>query len=65
MLIYYDIDTQSANFPGNPFRQATKRPLNNRTVVKNNENEMTSSSVWPSCCLVQWLFSPTTQPNVR
>ena len=27
-LIYYDIDTQSANFWGNPLRQATKRHLN-------------------------------------
>jgi len=24
MLIYYDTDTQYANFPGNPLRQATK-----------------------------------------
>ena len=28
-LIYYDADTQSANFRGNPLRQATKRHLNN------------------------------------
>ena len=29
-LIYYDTDTQSANFRGNPLRQATKkRHLNN------------------------------------
>ena len=27
--IYYDIDTQSANFWGNPFRQATEGHLNN------------------------------------
>ena len=28
-LIYYDIDTQSAHFWGNPLCQATKRYLNN------------------------------------
>ena len=28
-LIYYDIDTQSAHFRGNPLCQATKRHLNN------------------------------------
>ena len=26
-LIYYDMDTQYANFRGNPLRQATKRHL--------------------------------------
>ena len=29
-LIYFDTDTQYANFPGNPLCQATKRRLNNR-----------------------------------
>ena len=28
MHIPYDIDTQSANFQGNPLRQATKQHLN-------------------------------------
>ena len=36
MLIYYDTDTQSANYGGNPLCQATKRHLNNSWMVKNN-----------------------------
>ena len=28
-LIYYDTDTQHANFWGNPLRQATKQHVNN------------------------------------
>ena len=36
-FIYYDIDTQSAHFRGNPLRQATKRHLNNSSTVKNDE----------------------------
>ena len=28
-LFYYDLDTQSADFRGNPFRQATKRHFSN------------------------------------
>ena len=36
-LIYYDTDTQYANFRGNPLRQATKRHLNNSKTVKNDE----------------------------
>ena len=38
-LIYYDTDSQSANFRGNPLRQATKRHLNNRSMVKNDEKQ--------------------------
>ena len=29
MLIYYDTDTQSVNFQGNPLCEATKQHLNN------------------------------------
>ena len=36
-LIYFDTDTQYANFWGNPLCQATKRHLNNSERVKNNE----------------------------
>ena len=36
-LIYYDTDTESANFRGNSLCQATKWHLNNSLMVKNNE----------------------------
>ena len=36
-LIYFNTDTQYANFRGNPFCQTTKRHLNNRETVKNDE----------------------------
>ena len=34
MHIHYDIDTQSANFQGNPLRQATKQHLNGLLFLK-------------------------------
>ena len=37
MLIYLDMDTEYAQFWGNPFCQATKQHLNNRETVKNDE----------------------------
>ena len=37
LLIYYDTNTQSANFQGNPLWQAAKRHLNSSQTVKNNE----------------------------
>ena len=37
MLIYYDTDTQYANFQGNSIRRVTKRHLNKNETVKNNE----------------------------
>ena len=52
-FIYYDIDTQSAHFRGDPLRQATKGHLNNSSTVKNDEildekgNNL--SSVWMIC----------------
>ena len=33
-LIHYDIDTEYANVRGNPLHQATKRHLNNTTVIR-------------------------------
>ena len=36
-LIYFDTDTQYANFQGNPLRQATKWHLNNKQMVKNDK----------------------------
>ena len=41
-LIYFDTDTQYANFRGNPFCQAAKRHLNNRWTARNNQLQ-------PSC----------------
>ena len=51
-LIFYDIDTQSANFQSNPLRQATKRHLNKSYTVKNDEKWDDVSSVWLSFCSV-------------
>ena len=48
--MYYDVDTQSANFRSNPLRQATKRYVNNSYTVKNDEKLDDLSSVWLSCC---------------
>ena len=36
-LIYFDTDTQYANCRGNSLCQSTKRYLNNRETVKNDE----------------------------
>ena len=61
-LIYYDTDTQYANFRGNALRQATKRHLNNSETVKNdekiNEKETYPFFFWLICCR---LFSATKQ----
>ena len=45
-LIYYDPDTQSANFRGNPLRQATKGHLNNSSTVKNDEKWDEKGNTW-------------------
>ena len=37
LVIYYDTDTQYANFRGNPLRQAAKRQLNSSETVKNDD----------------------------
>ena len=59
MLIYYDANTRSANFQGNPLCQATKWHLNNSLVVKNNEKaeKWNNLSFWVELCcfLVQCL----------
>ena len=39
-LIYLNTDTQYTHFRGNPLYQATKRHLNNRQTVKNDEKLM-------------------------
>ena len=36
-LIYFNTDTQYANFRGNPLYQTTKRHLDKRYTVKNDE----------------------------
>ena len=38
-LIYFETDTQYANFRGNPLHQATKRHLNNRSKTMKDERK--------------------------
>ena len=39
--MYYDTDTQYANFPGNPFSQTTKQQLNGYIILNINKNYVT------------------------
>ena len=48
-LIYYDTDTQSANFRGNPLCQATKRHLTVKRL-KTMKNDKRNFSF--CCCLI-------------
>ena len=41
MLNYYDTDTKSANFRGNPLRQPTKRHLTVKRFKKKKKNSLT------------------------
>ena len=50
MLIYFNTDTQYANFRGNPLYQATKRHLTNKRLKTMRNERKRVISFWLSFC---------------